>query len=96
MERIEPARTALLLVDLQNDFIHPQGAYARGGATSAAIAELPARLQPLVQAMRDGGGWIVSTHFTLVPGKGGAPLIWGRRWGRGWSMRGSEPSNPQV
>jgi len=75
MERIEPARTALLLVDLQNDFIHPQGAYARGGATSAAIAALPARLQPLVQAMRDGGGWIVSTHFTLVPGKGGAPLI---------------------
>lgn len=75
MEPIEAHRTALLLVDLQNDFIHPQGAYARGDATSAAIAALPARLQPLADAMRRAGGWVVSTHFTLVPGKGGAPLI---------------------
>ena len=25
------AETALLLVDLQNDFIHPEGAYGRAG-----------------------------------------------------------------
>ena len=25
--------------------------------------------------MRRAGGWIVSTHFTLVPGKGGEPFI---------------------
>jgi nicotinamidase-related amidase len=25
--------------------------------------------------MRAAGGWIVSTHFTLVPGRDGAPLI---------------------
>ncbi len=25
--------------------------------------------------MRQAGGWIVSTHFTLVPGKGGVPFI---------------------
>ena len=28
---IDPARTGLLIVDLQNDFLHPDGAYARGG-----------------------------------------------------------------
>ena len=67
--------TALLLVDLQNDFIHPDGAYARGGVKAAAIAALPERLVPLARQVRAGGGWIVSTHFTLVPGKGGAPLI---------------------
>jgi nicotinamidase-related amidase len=72
---IEPATSALVLIDLQNDFIHPQGAYARGGVTSAAIAALPARLAPLAAAMRRAGGWIVSTHFTLVPGRGGAPFI---------------------
>lgn len=66
---------ALLLVDLQNDFIHPDGAYARGGAKSEAIAALPARIAPLAERFRRKGGWIVSTHFTLVPGKGGEPLI---------------------
>ncbi|MEM9048361.1 MAG: isochorismatase family cysteine hydrolase [Pseudomonadota bacterium] len=70
-----PDRTALLLVDLQNDFLHPDGAYARGGATCAAIAALPTRLAPLAQAMRQVGGWVLSTQFTLVPGKGGAPMI---------------------
>lgn len=69
------ARTALLIVDLQNDFLHSEGAYARGGQSNADIAALPPRLKPLADAMRRRGGWIVSTHFTLVPAKGGEPLI---------------------
>ncbi len=75
MRPINPAATALLLVDLQNDFLHPDGAYGRAGQKSEAIAALPARLRPLAEAMRKAGGWIVSTQFTLVPGKGGAPFI---------------------
>jgi len=75
MRPINPAATALLLVDLQNDFLHPDGAYGRAGQKSEAIAALPARLRPLAGAMRKAGGWIVSTQFTLVPGKGGAPFI---------------------
>jgi nicotinamidase-related amidase len=71
----DPRRTALMLIDMQNDFLHPAGAYARGGAASAAIAALPARLKPVAEAMRTAGGWIVSTHFTLVPGKDQEPLI---------------------
>ena len=70
-----PQTTALILVDLQNDFLHPQGAYGRAGATAEAIAALPARLKPLVNAMRANDGWIVSTHFTLVPGKNNEPFI---------------------
>lgn len=75
MTETDWSRTALLLVDLQNDFIHPDGAYARGGASAAEIAALPERLAPLADAMRAAGGWIVSTQFTLVPGKGGVPFI---------------------
>ncbi len=71
----DPATTALVLVDLQNDFLHGDGAYGRAGQKSDAIAALPARLVPLVRALREAGGWIVSTHFTLVPGKGGEPFI---------------------
>ena len=69
------ARTALLIVDLQNDFVHADGAYARGGDANADIAALPAKLAPLAQAMRATGGFVISTHFTLVPGRGGEPLI---------------------
>lgn len=70
-----PARTGLLIVDLQNDFLHPDGAYARGGQTSEAIAALPARVLPVANSLREKGGWIVSTQFTLVPGKEGEPFI---------------------
>lgn len=75
MDKIHPERTALMLVDLQNDFLHPNGAYGRAGQTSETIAALPARVKPLTDALRARGGWVVSTHFTLVPGKGGEPFI---------------------
>ena len=75
MDKIRPESTALMLVDLQNDFLHADGAYGRAGQASDAIAALPARLKPLADALRARGGWVVSTHFTLVPGKGGEPFI---------------------
>ena len=70
-----PATTALLIGALQNDFLHPEGAYARAGQTSADIAAVPARVKPVADKLRAAGGWIVSTHFTLVPGKGGEPFV---------------------
>lgn len=75
MTVFRPATTALMLVDLQNDFLHPKGAYGRARQGAPAIAALPARLKPVVAAVRAAGGWVVSTHFTLVPGRGGEPMI---------------------
>ena len=72
---IAPAATALVLVDMQNDFLHPDGAYGRANQSCPAMAALPARLADVAGAVRSAGGWIVSTHFTLVPGKGGEPFI---------------------
>ncbi|CAH2598706.1 Nicotinamidase/isochorismatase family protein [Rhodovastum atsumiense] len=74
-EAIPPAETALLLVDLQNDFLDPAGAYGRAGQVAAASAALPGRLVPLTQALRRAGGCVVATQFTLVPGRGGEPII---------------------
>jgi nicotinamidase-related amidase len=71
----DPPATALVVVDLQNDFLHPDGAYGRAGVSAPEIAALPARLKPVAEAMRRAGGWIVATHFTLVPGRNGEPLI---------------------
>jgi nicotinamidase-related amidase len=72
---IDPKRTALLTIDLQNDFLHPEGAYGRAGQGAPAIAALPARIAPLAKALRAKGGTYISAQFTLVPGPGGAPLI---------------------
>ncbi len=74
-DEIDPKRTALLTIDLQNDFLHPEGAYGRAGQTSDAISALPARIKPIVDALRARGGVYVSAQFTLVPGPGGEPLI---------------------
>ncbi len=71
----DPSRTALLTIDLQNDFLHPSGAYGRAGQTSAAISALPDRLKPLIDALKARGGTYISAQFTLVPGPDGQPLI---------------------
>jgi ureidoacrylate peracid hydrolase len=72
---MNPATSALILGDLQNDFLHRDGAYGRAGVTHPAIAALPARLGPLVRAARARGVLVVATLFTLVPGRAGEPII---------------------
>lgn len=69
------ADTALLLCDLQNDFLHTDGAYGRAGLGTARMAALPARIAPLAGAVRAAGGVVIATQFTLVPGRAGVPII---------------------
>ena len=69
------ATSALILGDLQNDFLHRDGAYGRAGQSSPAIAALPGKLAPLVRAARQNGMLIAATLFTLVPGRAGEPII---------------------
>ena len=71
----DPKRAALLTIDLQNDFLHPEGAYGRAGQSSEAISALPERIRPVADALRAKGGFYVSAQFTLVPGPDGEPLI---------------------
>lgn len=67
--------SALLLLDLQNDFLHSDGAYGRAGQRSGDIAALPRRLEPLVDLARQKGVLVGATMFTLVPGRAGEPMI---------------------
>ena len=71
----DPVKTALLTIDLQNDFLHPEGAYGRAGQSAEAIAALPGRIRPVRDALRAAGGTYISAQFTLVPGPAGEPLI---------------------
>lgn len=70
-----PSKVGLLIVDLQNDFLHPDGAYGRAHCTSPAIAALPERVKPVAEALRAVGGSVISTQFSLVPGRDGEPMI---------------------
>ena len=70
-----PQHHALLIVDLQRDFLDSDGAYARGGAASAETAALPARVAPLARALAAAGGLVLASRFTLWPDARGEPMI---------------------
>ncbi|HKY14676.1 MAG TPA: isochorismatase family cysteine hydrolase [Microthrixaceae bacterium] len=72
---VDPRRAAVLVVDLQHDFLHPDGAYARAGVVAPALAEVPGRVVPLLDAARGAGVPVIFSQFTLVPGRDGEPLI---------------------
>ena len=65
----------LLIIDLQNDFLHSKGAYGRAGLQNHHISALPSRISPVVERFKKNGSWIISAQFTLVPGKNGNPFI---------------------
>ncbi|MHA6694952.1 cysteine hydrolase family protein [Homoserinimonas sp. A520] len=53
--RCDPARTALIVVDVQNDFCDPAGALANLGNDVGAAAEMVPRLAELITAARAVG-----------------------------------------
>jgi len=58
-ELLDPAKAAILVVDVQNDFCHPAGSAGKAGAdTSAAQAMIP-RLQALLDAAREVGTKVI-------------------------------------
>ena len=68
-------KVALIIVDLQNDFLASDGAYARGGAASEAARALPARVAEVARTVKAGGGLVVASQFTLWPDAQGEPMI---------------------
>lgn len=62
-ERLEPARTALLVVDMQNSFVQEGGGHAW---VPAAAATCPA-INHLAQALRGLGGQVVWVLNTFTP-----------------------------
>lgn len=72
---LQPQRVALVVIDLQNDFLAPDGAYARGGAVSPAALLLPPRVAQVAQAVKAGGGLVAGSQFTLWPDAQGEPMV---------------------
>jgi nicotinamidase-related amidase len=68
-------KTALVIIDLQNDFLDPRGAYARGGDTNPAAEALPARVAEVARALKAAGGMVAASQFTLWPDASGEPMV---------------------
>lgn len=57
--KVARQHTALVVVDVQNDFCAPGGYYGRTGADVGAIHDAVSRLQGLLEAARSGGVMVV-------------------------------------
>jgi len=78
-ERFAPATTALIVVDVQNDFCHPDGVSARKGHDVSAAIEMVPRLEALLAEARATGTTIVfiqTTHDLTVDSP-----VWNTRMG---------------
>jgi gluconolactonase len=70
--RIDPARAALIIQDLQNDVITPGGAFADdGGADHAKSQNVVENVARLAQVCRDAGVPVIHVHFVVDPGAPG-------------------------
>ena len=69
------SKTALVVIDLQNDFLDPKGAYARGGDSNPPALLLPARVASVARALKAAGGMVVASQFTLWPDAAGEPMV---------------------
>jgi nicotinamidase-related amidase len=66
-ELTDPRHTALLLVDMQQDFVAPDGAFASLGIDVSMYAEMRPRLAGLLAAARQCGVMVVHIKNTALP-----------------------------
>ena len=72
---IRGATTALIVIDLQNDFLDARGAYARGGDSNPPALLLPDRVAAVARAVKTAGGLVAASQFTLWPDAAGEPMV---------------------
>lgn len=70
-----PKTTALVLVDVQNDFFHPEGALVRSGFDLSRRRSFIESLIKLCDAARDSGMLTVASAFTLIADTKNAALV---------------------
>lgn len=63
-ERLDPARTALVLIDIQNDFCHPDGLFGRLGYDLSMIPAMAERTRALLEAARRKGMLVLFVRAT--------------------------------
>lgn len=67
-ELVDPAHTALVVIDMQHDFVDPAGLFAQSGIDVSAYAPLRLRLSELLEHARSHGLLVVHVQNTALPG----------------------------
>ena len=62
-EKINPSHTALLVVDMQNDFCHPSGSLARMGLNISEMSSVAPAIKSLVNKAKELDILIGEIHF---------------------------------
>lgn len=67
---LNPATTAVLVIDMQNDNLHPDGAFAATGAADhAAQQDVVAHVGAILTAARTTGAAVVHNRIVIYPGR---------------------------
>ncbi len=74
---IDLSRTALLVVDMQNDFLHPDGWFPRLGFDPAPLAKVIPKLTELTGAARGAGVQVIWLNWGVRPDRAelSAPIL---------------------
>jgi ureidoacrylate peracid hydrolase len=67
-EVLDPCHTALVVVDMQNDFGHPEGHFSRAGVDVSPVLTIVPRVAALVERARQSGVLVVWIRQTTLPG----------------------------
>lgn len=67
---LDPATTAVLVIDMQNDNLHPDGAFAATGAAEHATAQdVVAHVRAVLDAARARGAAVFHNRIVVHPGR---------------------------
>jgi len=66
-ELVNPQYTALLLIDIQNDYCSPGGYFDKMGTDMSVFKLIPSRIKPVLEAARGCGVMVVHVQMTYYP-----------------------------
>lgn len=110
VERLDPQNAAVIVVDVQNDFCHPEGIMAeRGRSVESAVAAV-SKLERLISAARETGVPVVfirTTHDENTDSeawvsryggsqRSGPPTCLTDSWGAEFYVVGPKPEEPVI
>jgi ureidoacrylate peracid hydrolase len=75
-EMVEPGRVALLVIDQQNDFTHPDGYYAKFGLDLAALQGITTQINGITAAARNAGVPVIWSQNVIKQGFVSDSPVW--------------------
>lgn len=105
-EKINPVKSALLVIDLQNDYAHEDGAYGKAGLSVKMAKRIVSPINRVIEVARQAGVIVIFTRnwktsestseamqdrdARSIVGPSGLAETWGARW------YGVEPSKSDL